>query len=457
MCKFTLQPSHIVSFIQFDIVLDREKMREIFVEKTFTSKSVLITGATGFIGKVLVEKLLRSCKGIDKIYIIVRPKKGNGTEKRFSTFKNSIVFDNLRQKNPSSLEKLIAFEGDLMNSPLAGISDENIKTLRENVNFVFHCAASVKFDEPLITAIKINTISTRNLLDLAESFTYLEAFVHVSTAFSNTNQKAIYEKIYEPIFDYKTAIAFVENHRYEELDELDKFAMTTFPNTYIFSKNLTEQLVLDKSRKFPIAIVRPSIVCPSHLEPKPGWVDTTNGPMGVLVGASSGLLRTVHGCSKIVPDLIPCDFVVNAMIVAGASVAMSENKELKIYNCTSSKQLPVSWDDFLELSREVYKKYPSTKGIWFPNGRMCSNYAFYLIYFTLFQFFPACFIDLCLLIAGQKTWLVKLQKRIFDSLKVFDYFLNTSWEFDNRNLEVLHRMLSLNERLILKERPKESL
>lgn len=421
-------------------------MREIFVEKSFASKSVLITGATGFLGKVLVEKLLRSCKDIDKIFIILRPKKGHEIEKRFETFKTSTVFENIRKSKPSSLEKLTAVQGDLMISPFAGITDDNIKTLVENVNFVFHCAASVKFDEPLITAIKINTISTRNILNLAEKFTNLEAFVHVSTAFSNTNQKVIYEKIYAPIFDYKTAIALVEKERYEDLSELHKFAMTTFPNTYIFSKNLTEHLVLEKSKRLPIAIVRPSIICPSFQEPHPGWVDTINGPMGVLVGASSGLLRTVHGSGKIIPDLIPCDFVVNSIIVAGASVASSENKDLKIYNCTSSKQQPVSWDDFLELSQEIYKKYPSTKVIWFPGGRMCSNYFFYLIYFTLFQFFPACLIDLCLMIVGRKTWAVKLQKKIFRSLKVFDYFLNTSWEWDNKNLEVLYKMISLNER-----------
>lgn len=421
-------------------------MREIFVEKAFASKSILITGATGFIGKVLVEKLLRSCKGIDKIYIILRVKKNQEFEKRFEAFKNSIVFDNLRQLEPKTMEKLIAIEGDLMISPSAGISNENIKVLKENVNFVFHCAASVKFDDSLMTAIKINTISTRNLIELAEKFNDLNAFVHVSTAFSNINQRVIYEKIYEPIFDYKTAIAYVENERYDELDELNKFAMKTFPNTYIFSKNLTEQLVLDKSKHLPIAILRPSVVCPSFLEPHVGWVDSINGPMGFLVGASTGLIRTVHGNGKIIPDLIPCDFVVNSVIVAGASVATSENKDLKIYNCTSSKQQPVSWDDFLELSQEIYKKYPSTKAIWFPGGRMCSNYVFYLIYFTLFQLFPAFIIDLCLLITRQKTWAVKLQRKIFKSLKIFDYFLNTSWEWDNKNLEILQNTISINER-----------
>ena len=46
----------------------------------FRGKNLLVTGATGFCGKVLVEKLLRSCEGVGKIYVLIRKKK-NGEEK----------------------------------------------------------------------------------------------------------------------------------------------------------------------------------------------------------------------------------------------------------------------------------------------------------------------------------------------------------------------------------------
>lgn len=341
-------------------------MREIFVGKSFESKSVFVTGATGFVGKVLVEKLLKSCGGIENVFVLLRPKKGENLKVRFESFKNHLAFEKLKKSDPSALKKLVPVEGDLMVSPFAGISDESITILKEKVNFVFHCAASVRFDEPLETALKINLISTRNMMDLAAKFSTLDAFIHVSTAFSNTNHKVIYEKIYEPIFDYATAIEYVEQNRTDDLERLSQLMKKTFPNTYIFSKNLTEQLVSDRAKHLPTAIVRPSIICPSIEEPYPGWVDSINGPMGVLIGASSGLLRTVHGDGNIKPDLIPCDFVANTIIVAGASVASSENKDLQIYNCTSSKQMPITWNHFLDLSREIYKKYPSTQVVWFP-------------------------------------------------------------------------------------------
>ena len=50
----------------------------------YAGKSVLITGATGFMGKVLVEKLLRSCPEVQALYVLVRPKAGQSMQERVS-------------------------------------------------------------------------------------------------------------------------------------------------------------------------------------------------------------------------------------------------------------------------------------------------------------------------------------------------------------------------------------
>ena len=42
----------------------------------YSGKSVFLTGGSGFIGKVIVEKLLRACPDIARIYFLIRPKKG---------------------------------------------------------------------------------------------------------------------------------------------------------------------------------------------------------------------------------------------------------------------------------------------------------------------------------------------------------------------------------------------
>jgi alcohol-forming fatty acyl-CoA reductase len=245
-------------------------MREINIEESYSKKKVLVSGATGFVGKVVTEKLLRDCDGIDKIFILLRSKKGDGIEKRFESFKNHDIFKFLKKNNPSVFDKLAVIEGDLLADKL-GISAKDEEIIVNNVNVIIHCAATVKFDEPVKIALKMNTISTRDMLNLAEKCVNFNAFVHVSTAYSNTNQKVICEKIYEPICDYKEVISLVEQNKDEELTEIEASALKTFPNTYVFTKHLTEKLVSEYGH-LPITIVRPSIVCPSSKEPYEGWV-----------------------------------------------------------------------------------------------------------------------------------------------------------------------------------------
>lgn len=59
------------------------------VQEFFRDAVVFITGGTGFMGKVLLEKLLRTCPNIKHIYLLIRIKKGKNTEQRLNE-----IFDN---------------------------------------------------------------------------------------------------------------------------------------------------------------------------------------------------------------------------------------------------------------------------------------------------------------------------------------------------------------------------
>lgn len=61
------------------------------ISSFYRDKSIFITGATGFIGKTLIEKLLRSCHDLDKIYILIRAKKGRSLTERLDEILNSKV------------------------------------------------------------------------------------------------------------------------------------------------------------------------------------------------------------------------------------------------------------------------------------------------------------------------------------------------------------------------------
>lgn len=48
----------------------------------YVGKTIFVTGASGFMGKVLLEKLLYSCSDLDKIYVLMRSKKSRSVETR---------------------------------------------------------------------------------------------------------------------------------------------------------------------------------------------------------------------------------------------------------------------------------------------------------------------------------------------------------------------------------------
>ena len=44
------------------------------VKEFYKGKNILITGCTGFLAKVILEKIFRSCPDVGKIFLMVRPK-----------------------------------------------------------------------------------------------------------------------------------------------------------------------------------------------------------------------------------------------------------------------------------------------------------------------------------------------------------------------------------------------
>lgn len=68
-------------------------------EKGFQNKTLLITGGTGFLGNVLIEKILRTCPSVEKIYVMVRAKKGINFQARLEKmFENPVRFYILEER-----------------------------------------------------------------------------------------------------------------------------------------------------------------------------------------------------------------------------------------------------------------------------------------------------------------------------------------------------------------------
>lgn len=52
------------------------------IQSFYKDKVIFVTGGTGLMGKVLIEKLLYSCSDLNKIYVLIRPKRGRTPEMR---------------------------------------------------------------------------------------------------------------------------------------------------------------------------------------------------------------------------------------------------------------------------------------------------------------------------------------------------------------------------------------
>lgn len=52
------------------------------IQSFYKGKVIFVTGGTGLMGKVLIEKLLYSCSDLNKIYVLIRPKRGRTPEMR---------------------------------------------------------------------------------------------------------------------------------------------------------------------------------------------------------------------------------------------------------------------------------------------------------------------------------------------------------------------------------------
>lgn len=70
---------------------DEAHSRGSSIDAFFAETVILLTGATGFLGKALLEKLLRSCPRVATIFILIRPKKDQSVEQRYKELLNNPV------------------------------------------------------------------------------------------------------------------------------------------------------------------------------------------------------------------------------------------------------------------------------------------------------------------------------------------------------------------------------
>lgn len=409
----------------------------------YKGKNVLITGASGFLGKVLLWKLVETCKGIGKIYVLIRSKNNASADKRLLQMLKEEPFAS-RHNLDELLETVVAVESDVT-APGLGLSERDRVMLHDKVNIVIHCAASVKFDAPLKDNMRDNVYGTRSIVELCNEVKNLNALVHVSTAYSNCQAKDIGEDIQPLEKDIDEVIRTVETLDDVTCERISDKLLEGRPNTYTYTKAIAEHYVARQEGKYPISIVRPSIVIPATNEPYPGWVDNVNGMAGLGALAAIGVLRTIDWDYHATSDMVPVDSVANCLICAAYEVSERSPKKMLIYNMTSGNICPISWGRWFELLRDKAVKRPSNKivrpMIHSPKYNRANPLTFTLTRY-LSELLFAYTVDFIITLLGYKKILVKITKKMHHGYKILMPFTTNQWNFNSDNVVSLYESLS---------------
>ncbi|XP_015602057.1 putative fatty acyl-CoA reductase CG5065 [Cephus cinctus] len=419
------------------------------VAEAFKGREILLTGGTGFLGKVMVERFLRTMPDVGKIYILVRPKKGKDPKYRLEEIFNSPLFEKVRNLRglPEIHKKIVAVTGDV-SLPGLGLSSDDRKMLCNTINIVYHAAATVRFDELLKRAVILNTRGTKQMLDLAKEMKHLILFAHISTAYCHLEEKVLSEKPYPPPSDPHKLIKCVEWMEDEVVEAMTDKILGDLPNTYAFTKALSESLVEEAMPHIPAIILRPSIIIPIWKEPLPGWTDNINGPTGLLIGAGKGVIRTMYCNQNGYADYLPVDIAVNAILACSWNYIYLKDHEKRVYNLTSSTEFKVSWAEIIERGRRVTEKVPLNGVVWYPGGSMKRSRLLHNICVLFFHMIPAYLIDSLIFLAGHKPIMCRVHRRIQKGFEVFEYYANNQWDFDNSNITQLREKFNAKEKIL---------
>src|SRR5438105_12434517 len=123
-------------------------MAPIDLAQAFKGREILITGTTGFLGKVALTMLLDRYPGIGKVYVLVRPRAGGTADDRFfGKVVSTPPFNPLRERLGDRFdaflrEKCVPLAGDVTD-PMLGLSEEQLKRLTGKLACVINSAGLV--------------------------------------------------------------------------------------------------------------------------------------------------------------------------------------------------------------------------------------------------------------------------------------------------------------------------
>src|SRR5580693_10640518 len=155
------------------------------LEQVLRKRTILLTGATGFLGKVFVMLLLKWHPEIERVYLLIRGDKKSCLKRFRREILDSPVMGPLREQLGARFdkfieEKIVVVPGDITIDGLIGDSTDPIK--KDSLDAIVHCAGMVNFEASLEKAISVNTLGVANVIEYCRK--HGAAMMHVSTCYA---------------------------------------------------------------------------------------------------------------------------------------------------------------------------------------------------------------------------------------------------------------------------------
>ncbi|WP_166251463.1 fatty acyl-CoA reductase [Marinobacter salicampi] len=453
-------------------------------------KHVLITGTSGFLGKVVLEKLMRTVPDIGGICLLIRgnARYPNARERFLNEIATSSVFERRKLEDGEGFDsflesKLTCVTGEVT-EPLFGLPRDQYDQLSEKLDAVINCAASVNFREELDKALAINTLCLNNIASFAKSAGGLPV-VQVSTCYVNgKNSGQVHEQVIRPV---GAAIPKSQQGFYE-VDELilllqDKIADVRsrysgrllekklvelgireanhygWSDTYTFTKWLGEQLLMKALQGQSLTILRPSIIESALEEPAPGWIEGVKVADAIILAYARGKVSLFPGKRSGIIDVIPVDLVANSIILS-LTEALAEPGRHRVYQCCSGSSNPIRLGQFIDyLMEEAKTNYAEYEHLFYRQPTK----PFIAVNRRLFDTVisgarvPLSILDRALKMAGQPVEL-KLLKNIDTTRSlatIFGFYTAPDYVFHNEQLISLSQRLGKTDQALFPVDPRQ--
>ena len=238
-------------------------------------ETFFITGFPGFIANRLLERLAR--QDCDFILLVQPALLGRARAE----------IARIAPLSGRDVDQFTFVEGDI-SEPRLALSAADLDLVQQQTTRVFHLAAVYDLAVPEPLAMRVNAGGTRNVVELARKLPHLRQFHHVSTC-------------------------YVAGKREGVILETELRHDAGYRNYYEESKYLAELEVESAKSDLPVTIHRPAVVCGDSKTGETGKYDGVYYLIHYLLRWPSVLSTINIGNHKVSLNLVPVDFVVDAM------------------------------------------------------------------------------------------------------------------------------------------------